>query len=220
MHAFSKATSLDSAVPLGTAAGWLGVSRDVVRYGLKSGAIPDLTLATLLDLVSRPILDSLEVDGHPVPLLRAAPAAKAADPSRAYFGVDATDTDAKSKLDGVAGFWGPQGRNLVCNAGAFIVGSGTIVQMWVDVDGFEDTSGWSDAKFAAHGLDPDHPQDRNRVRFNATLVASIDHGSVTEDNPRGVVVHAPSSPNLSEAKAVLASRVITGGGGNFITLGL
>lgn len=172
----------------------LGISPKVLRKGLGGGTIPDLRMVTIAGLATRPVISSLENDGHPVPVLRSALASPDDLDERPFFGwqIDASLSDTTAALDR---WWVPQGRDGVLAAGGFLVAVGSVV-------------------CAALQLESDDlvENGEGKIRYDASMAGLLrSDGDVVLDDRGGDWVDL--------ARRSIGLRVLGGDGGNFTRIG-
>jgi hypothetical protein len=170
------------------AAAILEISTPVLRKGLNGGTIPDRSMATVADMAGRQILTKVEMDGHPVPVLRAGLARECPGEDRPFSGwrIDQSIEHTTTALDR---WWTAPGRDLIVAAGGFIVAVGSVVcAVLGDVD---------ESAIVEQG---------DRFNYNATLTGVLRGGEIE---------YAGSGPWRELAEGVIGSRVLGGGGGNF-----
>lgn len=185
-----------TSLSLTRAADILGVSKPVVQKGLKGGTIRDLSMATIGELAARPVLDAVEVDGVPVPVLRPGLAVRYSGESRPFSGwdVDGADRDLRRALDR---WWTGPGRDLIVAAGGYLVAVGSVVCAGLRLRSGEQTLERQDG----------------RIRYFADLA-----GRLTRNGEKKVLVD-PHEDWHELMQSTLSKRVLGGGGGNFTRIG-
>lgn len=171
------------------AAAILGISAPVFRKGLKGGTIPGRDMGTIADLASREILTEVEVDGHPVPVLRPGLARAATNETRRFSGWK-IDESVKATTIALDRWWTPPGRDQILGAGGYLVAVGSIVCAVIgDID------------------EANLQTQRDRINYNGTLAGVL--------RSRGAVKIVGNGDWADVARKVIGSRVLGGEGGNF-----
>ena len=185
-----------TAISLARAADILGMSKPVVQKGLKGGVIRDLSLTTIGELTSRPILDAVAINGVDVPVLRPGLAVRYSGEKRPFSGwdIDGSDRDLRRALDR---WWTGPGRDLIVAAGGYLVAVGSVVC----------------AGLRLRDGDAVIERQDGRLRYFADLA-----GRLTRDGKQQLLVDQGDDWH-ELMQDTLGKRVLGGGGGNFTRIG-
>lgn len=186
----------DAPLSQAKAAALLSTSRQVLGRGLSGQVLEPLTVRSVGRLLDTPVLDSAQVGGNNVPVLRPQLARPdtTSDPRR-FYGWDGTAPDA-DLLAGLDRWWTPSGKDTILAAGGFLVAVGTLIAVVVEVDSDENTIQW----------------DGGKVHYHACLAGRLD----PYRKPR--VLGTASADYQDLAHQVLGKRVLGGEGGNFVRI--
>lgn len=182
-------------VPSNLAARVLSLSPRTIANGVHAGVVPrPESFGVLTQLARIPVLNSLQIDGNPVPVLRCGPLEldNSSDPRKWIgYGPGMTNDDLEAAL---IRWWTDPGRDLILHAGAFLAVRGGWIVAMVAVTGIR-------------GYDAD-----GRIEYEAELVGRCDN--VLEEPEIVLTAH----PLADIARKVLGNRVLGGQGGNFTRL--
>lgn len=183
---------------LSKAAATLGVSPEVAQKGYKGGTLPSLDLMAIAEVAGRPVLDRLEIGGHPIPVLRPGLKVLEAGGTRPWYGwaIDQPIAETTRALDR---WWPTAGWRTVANCGGFVVAVGSVVcAVFGDV--------------TEEGITTGTGEYEGRISYNATLAGLLRSGGEVE------ITGNASETWARLATEILGLRVLGGGGGSFTTL--
>jgi hypothetical protein len=186
----------DTDIPANLAARILGTAPATTRKAVRAGIIPSPnTFEVVSKLADTPVVESVLLDGKPVPVLRLGELQQSSDPDRDNIGYHSRMSN--DAFTASCDRWWPK-IEMVSAAGGLLVAHG----------------GWLVGAFSI-GTDPREIDDTGKVWYDAALIARCrdayaGHIEVEE----GTEGH----PMAEIARRVLGGRVFGGQGGSFTRL--